>query len=308
MVTIGLFAALGSLGLALASEPPPPPMVNGEETSEWPAIGVLVAVDLESGAGAVYCSATLVDDLAIVSAAHCAEAGEQYDGWGYDSVFAVGPTVDEVSDYVVVDHWSIHPDYVFTDTEVMADIAVGFLAEPLQGDVEPMPFVEEAMGQAWYDEDLVVVGYGITGDRAQDPGTKRKATLPVYTLYGDFVLAVDEDAEGSNACSGDSGGAALRDDGSGHQLVGVLSFVFAHHADTSCIGGGVGATRLDLFGTWLAAEIEGGAGAGGGGSVGESSGSGSLGTEEPGGCAHLPLGAPMLLFPLLVRRRRSAVG
>ncbi len=285
--------------------PPPPPIVNGEETGDWPGVGVLVALDPSSGSGGVFCSATLVDDTAVVTAAHCVDSAEQYSDWGYDTVFAVGPSVAEIVDYVEVEAWSVHPDYRFTSAEVFADIAVGFLSGPLGGGVEPVSFLSSELGTGWYDEDLVLVGYGITSDGAEDAGTKRTATLPVYTLYGDFVLAIDDDPSGSNACSGDSGGAALRQTSSGVQLAGVLSFVFAWHEASNCVGGGVGATRLDLFGPWLRNELGGG---GGGGLGGGESDSGSLGGEDPKGCSHLPAMIPLFVFPLLLLRRRPIAG
>lgn len=309
--TLGLAAS----GLAFA-QAPPPPIVNGETTSEWPAVGMLAALDGDTGGASVYCSATLVDDLAVVTAAHCVDAGRTYKDWGYDTVFIVGPSITDHQDYVVVEGWTAHPEYVFDSTEVGADVGVGFLAEALAIPVDPMPLHTSDLGTEWYEDDLTLVGYGITGDAQDNAGTKRTTSLPVYTLDSDFVYAVDDDPEGSNACSGDSGGAALRQDQGGWELVGVLSFVFSFHApDTSCIGGGVGATRMDVFGDWVAEEA--GLGEGtqdGGGGVVDGGGSGG-GGDNPfidgpsSGCAVLPapvglVGLGLGLFGLVSRRRR----
>lgn len=305
-------------GLLLASavagaQAPPPPIVNGETTSDWPAVGMLAAYDESSGEVSVFCSATLVADQAVVTAAHCAEAALTYDNWGLDAIFVVGSDITEPVDYVPVGDWVEHPDYYFDGTGVAADVAVGLLADPLAVDVDPMPMHTDDLGTAWYDQDLTLVGFGITGDNRVDAGTKRTTTLPVLTLDGDFVYAVDSDPDGSNACSGDSGGAALRQGQDGWELVGVLSFVFSYYdAGTSCIGGGVGATRVDVYGDWVQGEA--GSDGDGGSVEGDPPGGTGSGGDNPflegeeGGCSSLPgaasLGPLGLAMAALGRRRR----
>lgn len=301
---------------------PPPPIVNGEQTSDWPAVGMLAVVEQSSGAAAVFCSATLIDDLAVATAAHCEEAATAYASGGHRIVFVVGPALAEAQDYVEVQDWSVHPDYRFDGTGVAADVAVGLLAEPLASGVTPMPMHTEDLGTAWYDQELTLVGFGVTADGGSDAGVKRTTSLPVFTLDSDFVYAVDPEPDGSNACSGDSGGAALRPGDQGDELVGVLSFVFSYHdAAYACIGGGVGATRVDVFGAWMSDEAgiasDGGAdvdGEGGSGEV-DGSGSGGSGGSNPfleerggGGCSALGgaaglLGWVAMLAPLARRRR-----
>ena len=261
----------------------PPPIVNGQTTSDWPAVGMLAVVDPSSGGASIFCSATLIDDLAVATAAHCEDAATSYQDAGYVIVFVVGPSIADPDDYVEVDAWSVHPDYRFDGSGVAADVAVGLLADTLQASVQPMPMHREDLGTDWYDQDLTLVGFGITGDSAYDAGTKRTTTLPVLTLDSDFVYAVDPEPGGSNACSGDSGGAALRQGDQGDELVGVLSFVFSYHdPGTACIGGGVGATRVDVFGDWIAEEAGMGASDGGGQDGGATDGGGAGGSVDGG--------------------------
>lgn len=316
---IGPLALCLWAGAASAGATPPPPIVNGQTTSDWPAVGMLAVVEPSSGAAAVFCSATLIDDLAVATAAHCEEAAALYAGRGNRIVFVVGPSLAEAQDYVEVADWSVHPDYRFDGSGVAADVAVGLLVEPLASGVAPMPMRTEDLGTAWYDQDLTLVGFGVTSDGGADAGVKRTTSLPVLTLDSDFVYAVAPEPGGSNACSGDSGGAALRPGEDGEELVGVLSFVFAYHSPgTSCIDGGVGATRVDVFGSWMAEEAgmgaQGGTDTDPGGGAGEVDGNGQGGGNtliegrEEGACSALGLGASLLawvpLLPLWTRRRR----
>ena len=76
-------------------------------------------------------------------------------------------------------------------------------------------------------------------------GIKRYAEMPIYSYDNQFIYALDT-ADDQNLCSGDSGGAALEDNGGGnYELAGVNSFVFAYSSYTTCEGGGSGATRVD---------------------------------------------------------------
>ncbi|RME27462.1 MAG: hypothetical protein D6798_04495 [Deltaproteobacteria bacterium] len=295
--------------VALAQGQAPPPIVNGSETGDWPSIGLLAAVDLSANKGAPFCSATLVGYQAIVTAAHCADAARVY-AEDYDVAFIIGDSISTAEQLVLVDDWVIHPDYVFNEEAVAADVAVGFLASRPAA-VAPMPVLGEVLGQTWYDRDLTLVGYGITGDDRLDAGVKRTADLPVWYLDGDFVYGLDEaDPSTPNACSGDSGGAALIEGEGGSMILGgVISFVFPwQDPTTACIGGGVGATRMDVFGGWVAEQVTAGFTTGTAGSS-VNTGTESMPIEDDTGCATpvggpVPFGAVLLgLLGLSVRRR-----
>ena len=292
------------LRTAAAQQPPPPPIVNGTETSAWPGVGLLAALDLDQDRGSPFCSATLVADGAILTAAHCAEAAEIY-AETYDIGFVVGPSIYEIEDYALVDRFTVHPDYHFDDSGVEADVAVGFL----EGSVDAAPINMLGSGSDWTDATLTVVGYGLTSDGASDAGTKRTADMPVWFLDQGIVYALDEsDPDSPNACSGDSGGAALRETADGLVLAGVVSFVFSwHDAASACVGGGMGAMRVDEYGDWVASQVDGSVQTGG------SSGSGDNPWMESGkSCASAPGPGPggllVGLAALLVggRRRRVA--
>lgn len=304
MITPGLLLLVG---LASAQDQPPP-IVNGTTTDNFEAVGVLAAVDLDAGVGSPFCTATLIADEAVVTAGHCAEAALVYQA-DYDIAWLVGESLSSAEQLVLVEGWEIHPDYTFAGNEVAADVAVGLLERSPTG-VTPMPVLGSTPGGGWYTQDLQLVGYGITGDNRQDAGTKRTASLPVYTIDSDFVYALDEsDPDSPNACSGDSGGAALIQGDSGVVLAGVISFVFPWHDATACIGGGVGSARMDVFGDWVEGEVDDGFATDDstGSAQGQSSGSGAFDAGRNEGCATAPTGGGMLLglIALLGRRRRD---
>jgi len=250
---------------------------------------MLAALDQDSGTLTMFCSATLVADQAVVTAGHCEDAAQTYEDWGRPTYFLVGDSIDDLQDAVLVDGWTVHPDFVFSDTDLAADVAVGSLERSLDLDldldVQPLRLRTADLGTGWYDQDLTLVGFGSTQDGDQDVGIRRTTTVPVYTLDSDFAYGLDLDPLGGNACSGDSGGAALRQTDGVWELVGVLSFVFAWQSDTtSCVGGGVGATRMDVFGGWAAQEAGldvGGDQPGSGGGLGGAVGGSDAGGENP---------------------------
>ncbi|MCB9779669.1 MAG: trypsin-like serine protease [Alphaproteobacteria bacterium] len=317
---MSLFPLLLTMATASAQDAPPP-IVNGQTTSDWPAVGVLM---LSEGSGPLtpFCSGTLVASDQVVTAAHCVDAAEEYrDLYGLDIHFGIGPSVEEIERTIEVGEMDSHPDYFFDNTGIGADVAVMSLTSPVSG-VEPMPLYTDAFDANFLRGDLTLVGFGITGDNRDDAGTKRTATLPMKQADADFVYAVDDDPDGSNACQGDSGGAALVPVGDGWALAGVLSFVFPYHdASHYCIGGGVGATRMDVYGDWVLPDgvVDGGGDDGDGGTSGGSGDDGGGGTspassifgDDKGGCSLAPAGGGLFAVGMLLlglaRRQNSRV-
>lgn len=237
------------LSAAFATEPVPPPIVNGQITLDFDQVGAIMAYSEDYG-GMSFCSGTLIDEMWVVTAAHCVEAVEEYAGYGMDIYFMLGHSLyaqDGVDYYDTVETWIMHPDYSSSSTSLSSDIGLLELTSGIT-EVEPMPMSQEVPSDLWIGEYLDYVGWGVTTDEGQDSGKKRTTSIPYNSVDDVFVYAYDPN---TNLCSGDSGGAALRWTDEGYTLVGVNSFVFSVQGSNPCVGGASGATRIDAFYGWI---------------------------------------------------------
>jgi len=232
-----------------------PPIVNGERTDDFPAVGTIMGYSEQYG-GAPFCSATLIHEKWVLTAAHCLEAADQYSRYGMDILFVVGDSLfsqSGIEDYDVAVDWIEHPDYSGTSSRIQADIGLLELETGLP-DIDPVPLNETEPSDDWRGEELHYVGWGITEDDAEDSGRKRYAAIPYFDADADFIYAYDSE---KNLCSGDSGGAGMKEDPDGVlTLAGVNSFVFAYQGNTPCVGGGSGATRVDAYYEWIAGYVD----------------------------------------------------
>jgi len=226
----------------------PPPIVNGEVTTDFPAVGSLTAI--YNNTDFSFCSGTLIDARWVLTAAHCSVQAEIYEEQGYELSFVIASdvssssTIDERASLAGIFH---DPDY--SDQTLRNDMGLIRLGEPLT--TAPYPLSDETPSLSWLGEDLRFVGFGVTRYNGTDGGLKRTADLPVVDVDSWFVITYDE--EGQNACSGDSGGAALRILGDGeYELVGAISFVFAFESGQDpCVDGGAGVAQLYTSRYWV---------------------------------------------------------
>lgn len=228
---VGLFAA----GVVYGAPAHAQNIVGGEETADFPAVGALAysyGPDFVS-----FCSATLIDERWVMTAAHCAEPALESMERGQTVYFVSGLTMDErdVDEVVELADFYVHPSY---EGAGWYDIALGRLDGPGLPSIEPMPVNTDPYRPAWDGTMVTHVGFGTINDADEGGGTRRVVDVPVYDTMADLILTYDEERI-SGICHGDSGGAALRVD----DETGVLELVAVHslgfnldHTAPSCEG------------------------------------------------------------------------
>ncbi len=237
------------LNSALAQEAPP--IVGGQTTSDYDQVGLLAICDRNYWYG-WYCSGTLVHEDWVVTAAHCVEAGLDYKQRdGLDTCFALGNNAETnsgISAVSTVQNMYMHPSY--NDESYSNDVGLLELKTSL-GQLDPMAVNDDSVRNSWVGEDITWVGWGITRQDRDDSGIKRTVDVPIYSYDSNVIYTY---AEGVNICSGDSGGAAIMEDGGVRELVGVVSFGFnlnGGNPDCHLSGAAGGAMRVDKYLSWF---------------------------------------------------------
>ncbi len=268
-----------------------PPIIDGDLTADFEAVGGLVALD-SRGRGANYCSGTLVDDNWVVTAAHCVEGSAEFTSAGFDLYFMVGTDIfsrSGITDYAIISNQTAHPSYSSRTLE--HDIAVLELGGRGITTVDPMPMRQDSIGRGDRGTDVTYVGWGIDDDRGSGSGYKRTVDVPIYDTYGGILIT--HDTSGSrNICSGDSGGAALMPAADGtYELAAVNSFGFMLDGSSRVLcddpDAAAGAWRVDYDYDWVVdvigyePDVEGTEAADGSGGTGDDGG-GTDGGDDGG--------------------------
>ncbi|MFT5582459.1 MAG: MYXO-CTERM domain-containing protein [Cognaticolwellia sp.] len=245
--------------LSVAFAVTPPPIVGGSQVSGHPYKQVGAFVAEKGGFAGSFCSGTLVAARRVITAAHCVEAAEGYQGAGYTLYFVVADQIaDSWEASAEIKSMYAHPDY--SAQTAHHDIAVLYLESGIQ-DFGTMSLNTQALVTSDVGENLTYVGYGLTdSDKADSGGTRRKVNVPIYFSDNNFVYTY-ADGESKNVCSGDSGGAAMwKDpDTDSWELVGVNTFVFdMDEGAIDCDSGkpGAAAVRIDRELEFLEEHVE----------------------------------------------------
>lgn len=228
-------------------------IVNGTVTTDFPQVMAVVAY-WQNGQGHQFCSATKISADFVVTAAHCAEAAEDYLDQGATIYVARTNNIYETAE----DGWfdvrsggiHIHPGWPgMNSQEIVNDIALMQTSAVITGTDGRAVLNDETIDSSWFGRDMTFVGFGITDDGLNDSGIKRVTSIPVGQVEFGIVYSYDPN---TNVCSGDSGGAAFEVTADGLELAGVNSFVFQQSQDGGpCDGGANGAARIDSYIDWI---------------------------------------------------------
>jgi len=198
-------------------------IITGTECTETNSPIVQVDLGFSDGRSGV-CSGTMIASQWVLTAAHCF-----FENPSSVFVSAGGVSVQGISAIV-------HPDVRVDEQNqaVFNDLALIKLANPVS-----LPTIAIVASKAPISGDLIdIYGYGLSEDQSSSNntvGTLRSGQMQVSQVSAYFVDAF-YNGEGSNTCSGDSGGPALLSVGAQVALVGVTSsgsLVNCEKGDTS---------------------------------------------------------------------------
>ncbi len=211
----------------------PAAIVGGALDSDDPAVVAIVGrrKRCDEAPPTPFCSGTLVAPRVVLTAAHCVQDAQA--GVALEVMLGRGDD-DPRARFVVVTYVALHPS--FDPATNAHDVALLRLAE--DPGVAPIP-VAASFGAVTVGATARVVGFGVDGDAASVPGTKRTGTTKVDAIDATTFRTVPSP---SMTCVGDSGGPVLvgGGDGGAEELVGVTS-----KGDRACMQNATNA-RVDV--------------------------------------------------------------
>ncbi len=287
-----LAPALSVLAALAFADPPPPPIVNGTATDDYPQ-AVMLRHATADWRTVYICTGTLIAPNWVLTAAHCLT---DVDNEGLTELHVyMGAIWAQGAPEEAADDWFTNPDYSVSPdgSTIVADLGLVHVPHPydLDGNVlNAIPITNADIGKPYR-----YVGWGSTSANAYDAGyAKRFADIPLSALEGEFMLGYDP--AGSATCGGDSGGPVFElKDGQAGALVAVHSFGRSTNGSGTCEGSTSGDTRVDLYLDWIKANVDvatnadstdSGTGDTGSGDTGSGNGGGSHDVHpSTGGCA-----------------------
>ncbi|MBI5502146.1 MAG: trypsin-like serine protease [Deltaproteobacteria bacterium] len=176
------------------------------------AVGAMMQRDWRTGSFSNACTATLVTDITVLTAAHCLS------GWmgttrPSDVRFAVGRDIADPVHVFEIAEVHVHPDYRGSGggDQARHDQAVMILAESAAAavpDIQPIPINRLPLPDAFLGTVVQNVGYGTTEPGGGGSNTLRWWTTETVTEISDFDYTVYGGGV-SSVCFGDSGGPGM---------------------------------------------------------------------------------------------------
>ena len=188
-----------------------------QASSDGPERTATVGIRGQTDREAYTCSAAVLDDDLLVTAAHCVVDGaEIFAYFGTDMRHAT-----KASQYTQVTNAVVHPDYRSHGEQTTPnDIAVLKLEEPVPASHHKIALLSPSQ-ELKENSAVRLAGFGIT-ERGNDSDVLRYVDT-TYAGTDDEGRLVIEDAQKRGACSGDSGGPLFVQADGQWYLGGVLS-------------------------------------------------------------------------------------
>jgi|GEM_PF-4687951 hypothetical protein len=200
----------------------------GQQSEEYPAVGPLLG-DLGNGWDMFACTATVIGQRTLLTAAHCVKGK-------WPIYFYVG---DMDGRQYIAESAAMHPQYQGGN---VADLAVIRLTEAVVG-VTPMPLAQQ---QPRLSELVTLVGFGKKHETG-DYGVKRFAQNKIGRVNAQTFSIYGSSGGYGNVCDGDSGGPSLALRNGLEVIVGV------HSTKAGACGTTGHDMRVDVFIPWIKA-------------------------------------------------------
>ncbi|MBI4510815.1 MAG: trypsin-like serine protease [Deltaproteobacteria bacterium] len=224
-ITIGWAAACAEPAPTCRPEATSRAIVGGTVDTAYPEV-VLV----QKGDGST-CSGVVVGARVVLTASHCVR------GAAVSSlVVRTGSTDTPAGALLALEEIAIYPGATGTDTDLSGGVDLGAVLLVEDAPVRPAVLELSPLGADMNGQEVTLVGFGRDAEGGSQ--VRRSVTVRVKTACPRLLRAGES---GATACTGDSGGAVLRD----NKVIAIVS-----HGVQGCTGPSYH-TRLDVHRAWI---------------------------------------------------------